>query len=236
MQIKVKNNEIQLTANGKEILSHSKEKPMIYVGVGQEDVDMYRGNFKISDYVTERYPLMLTDYKETFNGVELNFEDRIQVNVECKQDVCTLDFVQKDERINRFWFRVAADKDEKCYGCGEQMSYFNLRGRNFPIWTSEPGVGRDKTTYVTWRSDVENKAGGDYYNTNFPQPTFVSTKKYYLHVDSTAYADFDFRNDTFHELQIWEVPKQIRIEAASGSGRKTDRIFWKTAGTSGLDI
>ena len=54
------------------------------------------------------------------------------------------------------------------------MSYFNLRGRNFPIWTSEPGVGRDKTTYVTWRSDVENKAGGDYYNTNYPQPTFVS--------------------------------------------------------------
>ena len=42
MQIKVKNNEIQLTANGKEILAHSKEKPMIYVGVGQEDVDMYR--------------------------------------------------------------------------------------------------------------------------------------------------------------------------------------------------
>lgn len=69
------------------------------------------------------------------------------------------------------------------------MSYFNLRGRNFPIWTSEPGVGRDKTTYVTWRSDVENKAGGDYYNTNYPQPTFVSTNKYYLHVDSTAYAD-----------------------------------------------
>ena len=42
----------------------------------------------------------------------------------------------------------------------------------------------------------------------FPQ------KKYYLHVDSTAYADFDFRNVDFHELQIWEVPAQIRIEAA----------------------
>lgn len=94
------------------------------------------------------------------------------------------------------------------------MSYFNLRGRHFPIWTSEPGVGRDKTTYVTWRSDVENKAGGDYYNTNYPQPTYVSTKHYYLHVDSTAYADFDFRNAKFHELQIWEVPKSVRIEAA----------------------
>lgn len=215
MQIKVKSDEFQLTANGKEILVHGKERPMIYVGVGQEDVDMYRGNFKISDYVTERYPLTLTEAAEIPDGVKLNFENRIQVNVKCENDVCTLDFEQKDDRINRFWFRVAADKDEKCYGCGEQMSYFNLRGRNFPIWTSEPGVGRDKTTYVTWRSDVENKAGGDYYNTNFPQPTFVSTKKYYLHVDSTAYADFDFKNDTFHELQIWEVPKQIRIEAAA---------------------
>lgn len=104
------------------------------------------------------------------------------------------------------------------------MSYFNLRGRNFPIWTSEPGVGRDKTTYVTWRSDVENKAGGDYYNTNYPQPTFVSTNKYYLHVDSTAYADFDFRNDSFHELQIWEVPKQIRIECADTYLKLLERL------------
>lgn len=75
-------------------------------------------------------------------------------------------------------------------------------------------MGRDKTTYVTWRSDVENKAGGDYYNTYFPQPTYVSSRHYYLHVDSTAYADFDFRNAEFHELQIWEVPASIRIEAA----------------------
>lgn len=95
------------------------------------------------------------------------------------------------------------------------MSYFNLRGRHFPLWSSEPGVGRDKTTYVTWRSDVENKAGGDYYNTNYPQPTYVSSRHYYLHVDSTAYADFDFRKEDFHELQIWEVPASVRIECAS---------------------
>ena len=214
MQIRVNDNEFYLEAGGSDILVHNAEKPMIYVGVGKESVDMYRGNFNISDYVTERYPLRLTKTVLKEDGAELDFEDRILVEVQCADDVCTLRFTLKDQKINRFWFRVAADKEEKCYGCGEQMSYFNLRGRNFPIWTSEPGVGRDKTTYVTWRSDVENKAGGDYYNTNFPQPTYVSTKKYYLHVDSTAYADFDFKNDEFHELQIWEVPAMIRIEAA----------------------
>ena len=63
MQIKVNDNEFQLFVGEKRILEHSKERPMIYVGVGQEDVDMYRGNFKITDYVTERFPLKLTDGK-----------------------------------------------------------------------------------------------------------------------------------------------------------------------------
>lgn len=214
MQVTWKDNQFKVSCGQKALLSHSAETPMIFAGYGQEDIDMYRGNFKINDYIIERCPLKLTEVKQEDGLFILNFEDKIIAEVYCGADLVTLDFKQQDDRINRFWFRVFADQQERCYGCGEQMSYFNLRGRHFPLWTSEPGVGRDKSTYVTWRSDVENKAGGDYYNTNFPQPTFVSTNHYYLHVDSTAYADFDFRNKDFHELQIWEVPKQIRIEAA----------------------
>ena len=30
----------------------------------------------------------------------------------------------------------------------------------------------------------------------------------------SAYADFDFRNEKFNELQVWEVPAWICIEAA----------------------
>lgn len=196
------------------ILECRKDRPMIYVGCGAENVNMYRGNFKIEDYVTERRPLFVTGMDGTEEGLVLDLEGEITMSVGVDGDCAQLFFEQKNPEINRFWLRVSADGDESCYGCGEQMSYFNLRGRHFPLWTSEPGVGRDKTTYVTWRSDVENQAGGDYYNTNYPQPTFVSTKHYYLHVDSTAYADFDFRNPDFHELQIWEVPASVRIEAA----------------------
>jgi alpha-glucosidase (family GH31 glycosyl hydrolase) len=35
----------------------------------------------------------------------------------------------------------------------EQFSYFDLRGKPFPLWTSEQGVGRNKQTYVTWQAD-----------------------------------------------------------------------------------
>lgn len=214
MQLIQNNREFVLKHGENTILEFNHDKPLIYVGCGKENVDMFRGNFKIEDYVIERRPLFVTDVIGKDGKTVLNFQGELSMTVEISDGCAILSFEQKNPSINRFWFRVQAEESEKCYGCGEQMSYFNLRGRHFPLWTSEPGVGRDKTTYVTWRSDVENKAGGDYYNTNYPQPTFVSSKHYYLHVDSTAYADFDFRNSDFHELQIWEVPTGIRIEGA----------------------
>lgn len=214
MDFKFDSNQISLISGGKEILSHSNRNPLIYVGYGQEKVDMYRGNFKIEDYVIERRGLKLSGVEAVSGGAKLDFEGKVEATATVTDGVFTIEFEARDSSINRFWFRVNSDAEEKCYGLGEQMSYFNLKGRDFPIWTSEPGVGRDKSTYVTWRSDVENKAGGDYYNTNYPEPTFVSSRHYYLHGDSTAYANFDFRHEDYHELQFWEVPKSIRIEEA----------------------
>jgi alpha-glucosidase len=214
MEVKCDEKGFCLNLGGRVLLESTPENPMIFAGHGRETVDMYRGNFKIEDYVTEREPLPVQARQEADGTVSLDFAGRIRGSLRVNGDLCEISLERLDPSINRFWFRVRADRDEHVYGCGEQMSYFDLRGRHFPLWTSEPGVGRDKTTYVTWRSDVENKAGGDYYNTNYPEATYVSSRKYYLNVDSTAYADFDFRNSDFHELQIWEVPAKIRIEAA----------------------
>ena len=79
--------------------------------------------------------------------------------------------------INRLWLRTVAEADEHLWGGGEQMSYFDLRGRRFPLWTSEPGVGRDKSTLITFQADQRNHGGGgDYYTTNYPQPTPTSPR------------------------------------------------------------
>ncbi len=214
MKLTYHNPDWCLEHNGKVLISCSAGSPAVYVGHGQESVDMYRGNFQIEDYITERRPLDVTSWTDIPGGAEIRFGADLTMQILLDGDCAVLSFPYAAPSINRLWLRIRADKDEACWGCGEQMSYFNLRGRHFPLWTSEPGVGRDKTTYVTWRSDVENKAGGDYYNSNFPQPTFVSSRHYYLHADCTAYADYDFRHPDFHELQFWAVPKSIRLEAA----------------------
>ena len=118
-----------------------------------------------------------------------------------------------DAAINRIWIRVRAEQGEHVWGGGEQMSYFDMRGRRFPLWTSEPGVGRDKTTEITFKADVSGKSGGDYWNTNYPQPTYLSSRRYALHVETTAYSAFDFRRGDFHEIEIWAVPERIELTA-----------------------
>ncbi len=215
MKLTIDNNGFSLYNNNVLIFEHTEDNPFIYAGHGQEDILMYRGNFKIEDYVTARFPLGIKEINETEKGCTVNFDDTIKANIVIEGDVATINLKKVCEKVNRLWFRTASCKEEKMFGLGEQMSYLNLKGRNFPIFTSEPGVGRDKSTYITWKSDVDGMAGGDYYHSNYPQPTFISSNMYFLHLNSTAYSVFNFKNDDFTEVEVWEVPESIRVEAAT---------------------
>ncbi len=220
VNVEILQDGFEVALNGVVLLQHTIQKPMLFVGYGEETIEMYRGNFDIKDYVTERTALRYATVEEVKGAYKIDFSNykngdhMLSLIVKEEENRLKVEYQKHDANINRFWLRVAADEQEKVYGCGEQLSHFNMRGKNFPLWTSEPGVGRNKQTYVTWQADVIDKAGGDYYNTNFPQPTYVSSKKYYCHVETTAYADFDFRNEAFHELQVWEVPEYMLFETA----------------------
>lgn len=221
MQIETLPEGFRLTAAAGTLLEHGPGAPAVFVGQGRERMDMYRGNFDIQDYVSER--VALADARVTEQAGECVVElrryatDDVQLRLYPRQDgdngfEVRIQAVNTD--WNRFWVRLPATPEERVWGGGEQMSYFNMRGRHFPLWTSEPGVGRDKSTYVTWQSDVENRAGGDYYHTNYPQPTYLSSRKYLCHIDTTCYADFDFRAQDFHELQVWEIPARLQFRCA----------------------
>ncbi|XP_055958322.1 sulfoquinovosidase [Patella vulgata] len=106
-----------------------------------------------------------------------------------------------------------ADNNEAIYGGGEQYSYLNLRGRQYPIWTGEQGIGRNRSTLVTYVTDLK-QSGGDYYTTYFPQPTFYSTNKYYFHHGGSNYAILDFSHPDFHEIFIADQPGRLYFNSA----------------------
>jgi alpha-glucosidase len=120
------------------------------------------------------------------------------------------------------------------------MSYLTSRAP-FPMWTSEPGVGRDKSTELTRIMDETGMAGGDYWTTNYPQPTFLSSRLYACHVDSSAYSVLDFSDPDRHELEIWQTSVALQLfeaddfaglvgELSSFFGRQPQLPDWAIGG------
>lgn len=201
---------------GRTILSHRTHAPLMAVGRGHPDVRMKRGHFHIEDHVEDRLPLTEARVEASAVSLGRDGKDIIRIAVSSDQGKTTLHFTCCDPSLNRFWLCVVAERDEYVWGGGEQFSYFNLRGRLFPFWTSEPGVGRDKSTYITQLADSEGGFGGDYFTTNFPQPTYLSSRRYALHVGTTAWSAFDFREAMHHEIQCWDLPETIEIWTRDG--------------------
>jgi alpha-glucosidase len=204
-----------LVVGGTTLLRHSQAAPCLFAGIGTARMEMYRGNFDIEDRLTERAPLRHAQ----ISGTTLCFATaagqppRIVAELREGADFAVLAFTAADPQINRVWLRVPAEPGEHVWGGGEQMSYLDLRGRRFPMWTSEPGVGRDKSSPITFQADREGRAGGDYWTTNYPQPTFLSSRRYALHVETTAYSALDFRDPDWHEIEAWAVPARIEFWA-----------------------
>lgn len=217
MQLEFSSQALTIQHQQQLLFSHQADAPAFYIGKGREKMEIYRGNFDIEDYIESR--VALTHIKQVDNNLFVFAPNAftpalLQVAVVCDGDDVTLYPTILDGAYNRFWVRLPAERKEHVWGCGEQMSYFDLRGRHFPLWTSEPGVGRHPHSEIKWKADVMGKAGGDYYHTNYPQPTFVSSRKYSCHIETTAYADFDFRHEGFHELQVWAIPQAIELRTA----------------------
>ena len=209
-----------LLLGGRVLIQHRSGAPCAFVGVGAGRYDMRQGHFQVQDYVTARLPLTHAVLHSTAEGVRIELAESadgpvlLELSVFGTDERATWGFASREPRLNRLWLRVVAQEGERLWGGGEQLSYFDLRGRRFPMWTSEPGVGRDKTTEITFQADRAGGAGGDYYTTNYPQPTFVSSRRYALHVDTTAFSAFDFRHDDFHEIEIWAIPERIELWSA----------------------
>lgn len=214
MEFKITKEGFELNYGGITLIKHTEKDPFISAGKGISQIEMYRGNFTVKENLKEKIGLSKYEINSEKNEIKL-YNGDYYVDLLLKEEDGRLVFLftGSSKNINRIYLKIESDKNEKVYGLGEQFSYLNLRGRNYPIWTREQGVGRNKNTIVTFLADVEDKAGGDYHTTFFPQPTYVSSKKYFLHVEETSYMDFDFSNEDYHYITIWSVPEKVVIGA-----------------------
>ncbi|MBO7423008.1 MAG: alpha-glucosidase [Oscillospiraceae bacterium] len=199
---------IEIYSSEKLLFRHTRLSPSLFLGRGKETVRMFRGNFDISDRVSERIALLF-DGEEFESGKHiLRFthpclQGEYRLTTTEQDGMLHLEGSCTDNSFNRLWLRLAAQEGEHIVGGGEQFSALDLRGRLWPVWTREQGVGRNKLTEVTRLADALDGSGGDYHTTFFPQPTFLSSRLFFAHLWNYEYAELDFRETGFHEVGLW---------------------------------
>lgn len=199
---------IEININNINLLHHSNDEPAFFVGTGKAESNFYRGNFKVFDRFVEREVLEIINIKsENENQIislkRLPEKDcEVLIIINCQLNTLAVKFI--NTTLNRFWVRFDNEAGEHLWGGGEQFSHFNLSGKRVPIWTQEPGVGRDQTTRMAMIAEVDAKAGAHETATYYPQPTFISSRQYALHINTSAYSVLDFTSPMFHEVEVWD--------------------------------
>jgi alpha-glucosidase len=197
---------------GRLVMRHRPDCPAVVIACGEAEITMVRGNFSFAHSLQGRRE---ADGSSAIDGgVELLCKGDIIARVTAAGGALEIEAV--DPAANRLWVRFNAERGEAVWGGGEQMSYLALNGRRFPMWTSEPGVGRDKSSELTRLMDASGMAGGDYWTTNYPQPTFLTSRWLAVHLDASCYSVLDFSDGACHEVEVWANSARFELFAADG--------------------
>jgi len=184
----------------------------LWVGTGRAEHKMSRGSFTCRDRIQEKIRLHGGSIQ---NGV-ISFSDQagkvLLHGYVSGENPITLRFEPADgESFNRLWLRLPAQPEEHVYGCGETFAKLDLRGEQVPIWVSEhqrlPKFVRKVISETFLGPKPQKKPDYKQEASYYAQPTFFSSRKYFLHADTNAYARFDFGNGAYHELLFHELPE-----------------------------
>lgn len=186
----------------------------VWVGIGKADFPMNRGSFKYKEKIYMKRRLHVISCGEQGNTTILNVEDtshtitgEIVIKQEEERFLWRIELNNKE--INRLWINFKTDEDERIYGCGECFSQFNLKGEKVRIWVAEHQNAKRITEKIVKEKlrgkRPDKKLPFPQYESYYAQPTFVSSKKYMVHIDTNSYVAFDFRKLDTHTLYIRDL-------------------------------
>ena len=196
---------LHIIRNEKSIYSISVNQVLFQVGKGKNDFKMSHGSFKIKEKVTLREDVTVRSINVCGSEAELTLSHGTMIiSVEAEDRLL---FTPKYFGVyNTLWFRIPASQEEYVYGSGETFSEFNLRGQIPRIWVAEHinavQVARKLVNVTLRKSDSSTNQKFTNYETYYAQPTFISSKKYFVHCDNTAKSKFDFSHSDYHQVRI----------------------------------
>jgi sulfoquinovosidase len=240
LQLAAHEDGFDLRLGGRVILSHRASAPAVALAQGDPLVRMVRGNFRLSDSSTPASALSKC-MPRLSHSVSLSSDDgtaRLEVVIDDEAQRVTFMAPAPHDRIT---LDFALQPDDVLWGGGEQMSYLALNGRTFPIWTSEPGVGREPGTALTDQASADGSfAGGDYWTTNYPEPTVLCSAGWAISLINAEYVELDATEAGRLRVQVWSgevvidlfqgAPADLTRQLAARFGPRAGLPEWALGG------
>ena len=184
------------------------------IASGENQFTMKRGSFKYRMKHSERRTVKLTECVDTPTGYTLYYgngsDSECVFELSREGGLLHLKCQKSPGNVNRWNISFPADKDEHFYGCGETYSKFDLSGENVRIWVAE----HQNTSRIAGKLIRRAVMGPSYsrnlsfsaYESYYAQPTFVSSRGYFVHVNTDSYAEFDFSKPGIITLRLQSIP------------------------------
>ena len=207
-----------LSHNEVPVLLHSKKSPCIGIGQGSCTITMPHGMYHIKDESLSMWKepsRFSVDESKTKEGtIHITFGDLVKLTIhEEPFGLRIIPMVLTSEAPNRFHIRLPLLPEDPIFGCGEQFSHLDLRGKILPLWVSEPGIGRGPN-YVKVLANLHSGRGGSQEHTYFPQPSFVTASGRWALMQTTAFCRFDFSQKDSCTLLCHDIPSSIYVGQA----------------------
>ena len=199
----LQNDTLSLLRNGKTIYTLAAGDTFVRVGCGENRFSMARGSFTIKDSVTKDIPLTVRSIRLDGDTGFLTLSEG-EAALALTGDRLHVLFKGLDA-FNRMWITLPAGPHEHVYGTGETFSEFDLRGQKVNVWVAEHQNAKmlaKKVVKIKFGLDIaDKKQKFSNYETYYAQPTFLSSRKYYFHSQTTARCVFDFTKPNVHTLR-----------------------------------
>ncbi len=156
------------------------------------------------------------------------------------------DFQTDNSNFNRLYLSYECDSTEQFFGCGEQPSNFNHKGKRVPILVQEQGIGRgDAISDNGLVNAIVNltlgASVGDEYTSYKVVPQYISSKSNALFLENYEYSEFDFTKKKEIQIELYakkldaniiyaEDPYQAIEEYTSYCGRMQPLPAWLSSG------
>ena len=207
--------ECSVERNGQTIYRIKTGDRILSAGSGKADYKMKHGSFRFKEKIMMKTEFFAGQCKMVGEELHIDLVDRkkehiFTLAISAHDDTIKLSLntlIKKD--FNRLWFNLPAKSGEHIYGCGETFTKFDLKGEKVRIWVAEHSnavrIAKKLVLEKIRGKRPQKMLGFSKYETYYAQPTFISSRKYFVHIDSSAYMEFDFTGLDTHKFMIRDV-------------------------------